>query len=383
MRFGADFYFTQSDKDDNWAPKDSNVRSEAFKKMPNKSPYYMDDNGNRSSQYFSYQTKDWEGEFKASNNSASHFNPVAMANESYKNTMSRDSRANFRIDYKILPYLTYSAYASLKMSTTTTDKFLPQVATGVAWTSEYANQSTAASSESLTLQTENKLIFNKNWKDKHNLIATAVFRTTQATSSSATSTSYGNASSGLADPITGSSVYSLGSGESEARSISGTGLINYTLLDRYVFHTSATMDANSAMGKSERLGIFPTVGISWNMQNEPFMKNTEDWLDEIKLRFSIGQSGNAPKGTAAYYGAYSSRGEYMDMSAIYPSRMQLNNLKWETSTEYNLGGDFSFFHGKLRLTFEWYNKYIKDLLQKEPNGRPSSMRIAYSPFLKV
>ena len=100
------------------------------------------------------------------------------------------------------------------MSTTTTDKFLPQVATGVAWTSEYANQSTAASSESLTLQTENKLIFNKNWKDKHNLIATAVFRTTQATSSSATSTSYGNASSGLADPITGSSVYSLGSGES-------------------------------------------------------------------------------------------------------------------------------------------------------------------------
>lgn len=56
----------------------------------------------------------------------------------------------------------------------------------------------------------------------------------------------------------------------------------------------------------------------------------------------------------------------MDMSAIYPSRMQLNNLKWETSTEYNLGGDFSFFHGKLRLTFEWYNKYIKDLLQKEP-----------------
>ena len=91
----------------------------------------MDDNGNRSSQYFSYQTKDWEGEFKASNNSASHFNPVAMANESYKNTMSRDSRANFRIDYKILPYLTYSAYASLKMSTTTTDKFLPQVATGL------------------------------------------------------------------------------------------------------------------------------------------------------------------------------------------------------------------------------------------------------------
>lgn len=359
LRFGADFYFTQSDKEANWTDK---VRSEAFSKMPNKSPYYIGEKGITSSQYFSHQTKDWEGEFNGKN----HFNPVAMANESYKNTMSRDVRANFRIDYKILPSLTYSAYVSLKMSTTTTDQFLPQVATGVPWTSTYANQSTASSSESLTLQTENKLIFNKNWNEKHNLIATAVFRTTQATSSSATSTSSGNASSGLADPIAGSSVSSLGSGESEARSISGTTLLNYTLLDRYVFHSSVTMDANSAMGKSERLGIFPTVGISWNMQNEPFLRNTEEWLDEIKLRFSIGQSGNAPKGTAAYYGAYSSRGEYMDMSAIYPSRIQLNNLKWETSTEYNLGGDFSFFQGRLKFTFEWYNKYIKDLLQREP-----------------
>lgn len=380
LRFGADFYYTQSDKHDNWAPKDSNVRSEAFRKMPNKSPYYIDENGERSSQYFSYQTKDWEGEFSAGSSSASNFNPVAMARESYRNTMSRDSRANFRIDYKILPGLTYSAYASLKMSAATTDKFLPQVATGVPWTSRYANQSTAASSESLTLQTENKLIFNKNWNEQHNLIATAVFRTTQTNHSSMTGTSYGNASSGLADPITGSAVQDLDSGESESRSISGTGLLNYTLLDRYVFHSSVTMDASSAMGKSERLGLFPTVGVSWNMQNEPFMKRTEDWLEELKLRFSIGQSGNAPSGTAAYYGAYSSRGEYMDMSAIYPNRMQLNNLKWETSTEYNFGADISLFRGRLKFTLEWYNKYVKDLLQKDPQ-MPSSTGYASNKWL--
>ena len=124
------------------------------------------------------------------------------------------------------------------------------------------------------------------------------------------------------------------------------------------------MDANSAMGKSERLGVFPTAGISWNMQNERFMKKLENYVDEVKLRFSIGQSGNAPSGTAAYYGAYSSLGEYMGMSAIYPSRMQLNKLKWETSTEYNFGADLSFLSGRLKLTFEYYNKYVKDLLQR-------------------
>lgn len=360
LNFGADFYFTQTDKESNWTSEDSNVRSEALKKMPNKSPYYIGEDGERTSQYFSYQTKDWEGAF----NGSSNYNPVAMANESSNNITSRDARANFRVDYKILPCLSYSAYASLKMSSSNNDKFLPQVATGVAWTNVYANQSTVSSSESLTLQTENKLIFNKNWNDKHALIATGVFRTTQATSSSKSSVAYGNASSGLSDPVIGNTVSSMKSGESEARSISGTALLNYTLLNRYVFHSSVTMDANSAMGKSERLGVFPTAGISWNMQNERFMKKLENYVDEVKLRFSVGQSGNAPSGTAAYYGAYSSLGEYMGMSAIYPSRMQLNKLKWETSTEYNFGADLSFLSGRLKFTFEYYNKYVKDLLQR-------------------
>lgn len=358
LRFGADFNYTQSDKEDNWA---SNVRSEAFRKMPNKSPYWMDENGNRTSQYFSSQTKDFEGEFNGSGN----YNPVAMAEESYNNSTSRDSKITFRIDYDILRGFSYKAYASIHMSTNNNKKFLPQVATGVAWTNSFANQSSDNSSDKMVLQTENKLLFNKNWKDKHNLIATGVLRTSQVQSSSYSSTAYGNASSGLSDPTIGSSVHSIGSGESESREVSATALANYTLLNRYVFQASVTAEGNSAMGKENRMGYFPAVGISWNIQNEPFLQGTEEWLDEAKIRASTGQSGTSPSGTGVYYGAYSSSGKYMDMAGIAPNRMQLNNLKWETSTDYNLGADLSFFKGKLKFTFDAYFRSIKDLLQKD------------------
>ena len=62
--------------------------------------------------------------------------------------------------------------------------FLPQVATGLAWTDSNANRSTDTSSDQLTINTENKLIDRKNWNDKHSIIATGVFRTVETTKSS-------------------------------------------------------------------------------------------------------------------------------------------------------------------------------------------------------
>lgn len=363
LRFGADFNYSQSDKDAPWSSKESNIRSEAFRKMPNKSPYWLDENGNRTSQYFSYQTADFEGAFLNTSSSTANFNPVAMAHESINNSIRRESKITFRMDYEFMPGLMYRGWASLNMRTNKNRKFLPQVATGVVWASTFANQSTDATSDQMSLQTENKLMFNKTWNEMHNLIATAVFRTSQAQNASYSSVTSGNASSGLSDPIVGSTAIGIGSGSSEIRSLSGVGLLNYTLLDRYVFQGSLTVEGNSSIGKSNRTGYFPTVGFSWNAQNEPFLSNSREWLEEAKIRVSMGQSGRSPDGASLYMGAFSSLGEYMDMAAIQPIRMQLDNLKWETSTEYNFGLDLGFWRGRLRFTFDYYQKYVEDLLQ--------------------
>ena len=357
LRFSADFSFTQSDNNDNW----SNVRDEAFGKMPNKSPYWIDkETGNATSQYFNHQTTDFEGVYKGKGN----YNPIAMANESSNKTTNRESRIHFKINYKILPELTYDAYFSMKIKTTNNRQFLPQVATGVVWTSEYANQSVDNSSDNLTMITENKLMYRKNWDKKHNLILTGKFMTTQAQSENYSSKTSGNASSGLSDPTIGSVVASIGSGKSETRTYQGTGLLSYTLLDRYVALATLNLEGNSSMGGSNRTALFPVLGLSWNSQYEPFLAKY-DWLEEAKFRFAVGQSGRAAKGSAPYLGAFSSLGNYMGMPALHPSRIQLENLKWETTTEYNVGTDMAFFNGRLSFTFDWYQKYTKDLLQKD------------------
>ena len=139
--------------------------------------------------------------------------------------------------------------------------------------------------------------------------------------------------------------------------------MNYTLLNRYIINASLGMESNSTMGKSERFGMFPTVGLAWHLADEKFMDFSNDWMDEFKLRFSLGQTGNSASGASLYLGSYASGNNYMDMSAITPSSMQLNKLKWETTTEYNTGLDATFLKGKLRFTVDVYQKYVKDLLQ--------------------
>lgn len=355
LRFYANFSYTESNQDANYY---TNVRSEAMAAMPNKSPYYIDDTTKeRTDNYFSYNS-DYEGAFK----DGSNYNAVAMARESENSTRSREGKLDLHADYKILPGFTYSGLVSLKLRGIRGHKFLPQSAIGVAWTDSYANRSTDSSSDNYSLQTENKLMFIKNWKERHQLIATGVLRTSQSRGTSYSSTTSGNASPGLSDPIIGSSVAGIGSGESESRSISSIFQANYTLLDRYVFQGTVSMEGNSAMGEDNRWGLFPAGGVSWNAHYEPFLRDV-DWVDEVKLRAAVGQSGNTAKGTS-YFGAYSAiSGGYMDMPAIEPTRMQLNSLKWETTTEYNVGTDLGFFKNRLRFTVDYYHKFTKDLLQ--------------------
>ena len=357
LNFYAQFSYTQSERNNNYY----NVRGEAFRKAPNKSPYYIDDEtGNRTSQYFNHNEN---STLDPAFNGDKYYNPIAMANESVNRTIQRESKMNFRIKYDILNGLTYEGYVNMNIRNTKGRMFLPQVATGLAWTDKMSNRSTDTSSDLLTINTENKLMYRKNWNDKHAIIATAVFRTTETNKSSYGSETSGNVSSGLADPTIGSAVRKISSGDSKTRNINGVALMNYTLLNRYIINASLGMESNSTMGKSERFGMFPTVGLAWHLADEKFMDFSNDWMDEFKLRFSLGQTGNSASGASLYLGSYASGNNYMDMSAITPSSMQLNKLKWETTTEYNTGLDATFLKGKLRFTVDVYQKYVKDLLQ--------------------
>ncbi len=366
LRVSSDFSYTAGKRESNYF----NVRSEAMRKMPNKSPYWIDDEtGERTNEYFSRQNID---EFQGSFNGSSNYNPVALANEGIKDIWSKESKITFRLEYQLTNALKYTGWASMLMGTTKSKGFLPQVATGVTGLSSYNNQSSDALSDKFVLQTENKLLFNKNWNDVHNLVATTILRTYQQESSSYSSRTSGSASAGLSDPITGGTVRNLGSGFGEKRSVSMVGNAHYSLFERYMVQAGFSYEGNSNLGKSERWGFFPSIGVAWHLNKEDFMKQFS-WLDMAKIRASYGQSGSAPdKGTATYVGTFEALGQsYIDIAAIAPVSVQLNNLKWESSEEYDAGFDLETMNSKLNFTFDWYQKITDDLLQANYNV-PSS-----------
>lgn len=367
LTVNTEYTYSDSEKKAPWTDK---VRSEAMRKMPNKSPYYIDDTtGGMTGTYFTRQnSEDFQGAFssKDDGSNATNFHPIVMANDSYKNLNTKEQKFTVRANAYILPELTFYGYVSMKYKTTKTESFLPQTATGVTTESTFANRSSDYYTNNFSLQSEAKFIFAKDWMDKkHQFTATGLWRTQQSRSSTTTSMLYNVASSEISDPgAGGGTLLSIASGTSEVRKLAGIASLVYTFLDRYTINGTVNYEGTSALSTDQRWGLFPSFGASWIVSDEPFMKWSAPVLTQAKLRVSYGKSGNAPSGTSPYVGTYSASGSYIDGTRVDISTMQLNKLKWESSTELDLGVDLNFWDGRLTATFDWYRKNTKDVLQK-------------------
>lgn len=377
LRVNAEYTYSDTKKDSPWT---DDARAEAMRKMPNKSPYYIDDaTGEMTDIYFTRQPSNDPNAFEQgftsssalSGSSTRNFHPIIMVKDSYRRLNTKEQKMTVRANYYATPWLRYTGYVSMKYNTQKTESFLPQSATGIttaanASQSVFANLSGDSYSNNFSLQTENKLMFNKDWQDKkHQVVITGLWRTSQSRSSTNAAMRYNVASAAIADPGSGGGVLiKQGSGTSEVTTLSGIGSAVYTLLDRYTINGTINYEGKSSLGKDNRWGLFPSVGVSWQVADEPFMKWSDEWLTEWKLRASLGNSGNAPSGTSPYVGTYAAIGSYMDASAISSRTMQLNKLKWESSREIDLGTDITLWDGRLTASFDWYQKKTKDLLQK-------------------
>ena len=168
--------------------------------------------------------------------------------------------------------------------------------------------------------------------------------------------------------------------------VSFFGKVNYTYDDKYMASFTIRHDGSSRFGKNHRYGTFPSISAGWRINQEKFLKDVS-WIDNLKLRASWGQTGNQEIDNIARYTLYVSNygeagfggqsyGTSYDIAGTnggqqLPSgfkRNQLGNddLKWETTTQTNLGLDFGLFRNALYGSFEWYYKKTKDILVYMP-----------------
>ena len=154
--------------------------------------------------------------------------------------------------------------------------------------------------------------------------------------------------------------------------MSGFFRVNYNYKYKYYLTGSFRADGSSKFPSSNRWGYFPSAGFSWNINREDWLKD-KTWLSNAKFRASWGLTGNNRTTTPYdYYSQIATLPGNPDsydyvfggniVSGYYPSNMSNENLKWETTEQYNVGLDFSAFESRIKLTFDWYLKNTRDLL---------------------
>jgi len=142
--------------------------------------------------------------------------------------------------------------------------------------------------------------------------------------------------------------------------------LNYTLMDRYLFTATFRADGASVFAENHKWGYFPSVAVAWNFAEEEFMKTWSSVLSLGKLRLSYGQTGNSDiQGNA--YGAYNAAPAWNNIdksvvTGVFQSRLDNPDLKWETTTELNLGLDLALYNGRFFGTVELYRRVYSDLL---------------------
>lgn len=180
----------------------------------------------------------------------------------------------------------------------------------------------------------------------------------------------------------------MSSGFSQNTLLSYMARINYSFKDRYLLTVSGRYDGASVLAKGNKWSFFPSMALGWRMEQESFLKDV-DWLDQLKLRFGVGTTGNSSVGAYGTLGTIQSF--YMPFSTgnerilitnepYYTNRQTMlanKNLGWEKTTQYNLGIDFSFLRGRINGSLDLYTSKTKDLLLQvnlpSLTGYPSMM----------
>ncbi|WP_255501781.1 TonB-dependent receptor [Olivibacter sp. SDN3] len=169
----------------------------------------------------------------------------------------------------------------------------------------------------------------------------------------------------------------LNGGGDERSILSYFGKINYSFGSKYLFSATFRRDGASVFGENNRFGTFPAFSAGWRLKEENFLKEV-DFLNDLKIRASWGQNGNsAPLDVGRLVNIYvpdvngTSYAIGGNPSGSIPSGYRRNSLgnpdlRWETTTQTNIGLDFAFLDNRLSGSFDWFNKKTTDMLFEPP-----------------
>lgn len=166
-----------------------------------------------------------------------------------------------------------------------------------------------------------------------------------------------------------STAVTASTAEYESALSSYFGRVSFSAKDKYLLTVNLRHDGSSNFGKDTKWGWFPSASMGWKIDRESFMTGTKSWIDLLKLRLSIGKTGNNSIG---YYNSISLLGvtnynlNGKIMSGLAPSSVGNPDLGWESKLSKGVGLDIGLFKGRIQSNIDYYIDDTEDMLQAVP-----------------
>jgi len=222
-----------------------------------------------------------------------------------------------------------------------------------------AGSATSAIGQYTTWINEQTLSYRKSLGNKHTfgLLLGNTLQSEVSSFTSATGTGFANNSF---KQISSAAVTSASQDWGKNSLTSFFARADYNFAGKYLINFSLRADGSSKFGSDNRWGYFPSVGAAWRIKDEPFLENSS-FLSDLKLRTSYGVTGNQNGiGNFASRGLWSGGSPYGGVAGTAPEQLANPNLKWEKTSQFNIGLDAGFFDGRLSLELNAYRKYTTD-----------------------
>lgn len=307
------------------------------------------------------------GGYYQSNREFNYENPIAIINEVEHSKNRKLFLGNFRTDFTVIEGLDLSLNLSMTDSRAHNRYFRPS---GL-----YATQDLGAGEQKYEHHSQKLLeataTYVKTFNATHNINLLGGYSWQEnaydgffAKGLDAQSDHIGSSNLGIFNDV---KYGDIGSWEGKSNLIGFFARAQYNFSQKYYASASLRRDGSSKFGENNKWGWFPTAAIGWNIHSEDFMRNA-DWLDQLKLRLSYGVSGNQEIGEYRSLVVWQPAGTAINpetgqqVISFEPAWNANPDLKWEETSEINLGLDFSFISGRISGSFEVYQKKTKDLL---------------------
>jgi TonB-linked SusC/RagA family outer membrane protein len=293
---------------------------------------------------------------------------------------------NAYIEYEIIPGLTNRFNVGGEITFGETVQFLPRFEMGDrVRTVAILNEGTRNESAYLV---EDVLTFQRKFNDVHDLTILAGFTQQHSWAKSINVQVRNFPNDDLRTIAAAFEERDISGNETGWALRSQIGRINYTFNDKYNVMAAIRRDGSSRFGKNNRYGVFPSVSASWIISRESFLNEVEQ-LSNLTLRISRGKVGSQDIDNFATYATVEQgqnyvfgAGEELIAGSTYLS-LGNSDLKWEVTTQTNVGLDVGLFDNKLSLVMDYYIKDTDDILLQLPIPTTSGIRRDNGAFVNA